>query len=99
MMEISIQAPRNKELRDSIIFDSKFQNTAKLVEDIPAPNFDCKELNSVSDDIQNAIQASEHIKNYVENLWLATEDPKKFDINIKEVEINTSLLQELVQEE
>ena len=88
MMEISIQAPRNKELRDSIIFDSKFQNTAKLVEDIPAPNFDCKELNSVSDDIQNAIQASEHIKNYVENLWLATEDPKKFDINIKEVDMD-----------
>ena len=88
MMEISIQAPKNKELRDSIIFDSKFQDTSKLVEDIPVPKFDCKELNALSNDIQNTIQASEHIKIYVENLWLATENPKKFNISIKEVDMD-----------
>jgi len=88
MMEISIQAPKEKKLRDSIIFDSKFQDTGKLVQDIPTPKFDCKELNKVSVAIQNNIQASSHIKEYVENLWLATENPKKFDIEIKEVDMN-----------
>ena len=92
MMEISIQAPKDKDLRDSIIFDSKFQNTAKLVKDIPAPKFDCKELNEVSEAIQSAIQASNHIKNYVENLWLATEDPKKFGINIKDVDMDDFII-------
>ena len=38
MMEISIQAPKDKGLRDSIIFDNKFQNTTKLVDEIPKPN-------------------------------------------------------------
>ena len=88
MMEISIQAPKDKELRDSIIFDTKFQNTYKLIEGIPSPKFDCKELNSISETIQNDIQAGEHIKNYVENLWLATENPKKFDIELKDVDMD-----------
>ena len=92
MMEISIQAPKDKELRDSIIFNSKFQNTAKLVGDIPTPKFDCKELNEVSEVIQDSIQASEHIKNYVENLWLATENPKKFGINIKDVDMDDFII-------
>ena len=92
MMEISIQAPKDKELRDSIIFDSKFQNTAKLVEDISVPKFDCKELNEVSEAIQAAVQASDHIKKYVENLWLATEDPNKFGINIKDVDMNDFII-------
>lgn len=87
MMEISIIPPIEKELRDSIIFDTKFQNTKKLVEDIPDPRFDCKELNAVSDSIQNNIQASTHIKKYVENLWLATESPRKFNIHIKDIDI------------
>ncbi len=88
MMEISIQAPEEKELRDAIIFNTQFQNTTKLVGDIPKPKFDCKELNAVCDAIQENIQASDHIKNYVENLWLATENPKKFKIDIKEVDID-----------
>ena len=88
MMEISIQIPRDKELRDSIIFDTKFQDTTKLVQGIPAPKFDCKELNILSDAIQKNIQASEQIKKYVENLWLATEEPKKFHINVKEVDMD-----------
>ena len=88
MMEISIQAPKEKEFRDAIIFDTKFQNTAKLISDIPKPKFDCKELNEVSNAIQDNVQASDHIKSYVENLWLATENPRKFDININEVDID-----------
>ena len=88
MMEISIQAPNDKELRDAIIFNTKFQNTSKLVDDIPKPKFDCKELNAVSEAIQDNIQASKYIKNYVENLWLATENPSKFNIKIKEVDID-----------
>jgi|TARA_B110000014_G_scaffold264279_1_gene264589 MoxR-like ATPase len=88
MMEISIQAPKDKGLRDSIIFDNKFQNTTKLVDEIPKPKFDCKELNEVSDTIQKNIQASDHIKNYVENLWLATENPKKFNIAIKDIDMD-----------
>jgi MoxR-like ATPase len=87
-MEISIEAPKDRVLRDSIIFDSRFQDTSKLVKDIPIANFDCKELNKISVAIQNEVQASNHIRDYVENLWLATEDPKKFNINIKEVDMD-----------
>ena len=92
MMEISIQAPKEKELRDAIIFDTKFQNTAKLIGEMPKPKFDCKELNEVSNAIQDNIQASDHIKSYVENLWLATENPSKFNINIKEVDIDDFII-------
>jgi MoxR-like ATPase len=88
MMEISIEAPKDKALRDSIIFDSRFQDTSKLVKDIPIAKFDCKELNKISVAIQNEVQASDHIRDYVENLWIATEDPKKFNIDIKEVDMD-----------
>ena len=88
MMEISVEAPKDNNLRDSIIFDNKFQDTRKLVQDIPKPKYDCKELNKVSDSIQNNIQASEHIKKYIENLWVATEEPSKFNIVLNEVDMN-----------
>ena len=88
MMEISIKSPKDKALRDSIIFDSRFQDTSKLVKDIPIAKFDCKELNKISVAIQNEVQASDHIRDYVENLWIATEDPKKFNIDIKEVDMD-----------
>ena len=68
-----------------MIVDSRI--LSKLVKDIPIANFDCKELNKISVAIQNEVQASDHIRDYVENLWLATEDPKKFNINIKEVDM------------
>jgi MoxR-like ATPase len=88
MMEISIETPKDKALRNSIIFNSRFQDTSKLVNEIPIANFECKELNKISIEIQNEVQASGHIKDYVENLWLATEDPKKFNINIKDVDMD-----------
>ena len=88
MMEVSIQPPTEKELRDSIIFDTKFQDTSKLIDAIPSPSFDCKELNAVSDVIQENIQLSEHIKNYIETLWQATENPKKFDIELEDIDMD-----------
>ena len=88
MMEVSIQSPTDKKLRDSIIFDTKFQDTSKLIDGIPSPPFDCKELNAVSNAIQENIQMSEHIKNYVEMLWQATESPKKFGVELEGVEID-----------
>ena len=52
MMEVSIQSPTDKVLRNSIIFDTKFQDTSMLIDNIPSPSFDCKELNEVSSAIQ-----------------------------------------------
>ena len=87
MMEVTIQSPKDKVLRDSIIFDTKFQDTSKLINDITSPSFDCNELNAVSNAIQENIEMSDHIKNYVENLWQATEGPKNFAVDVEGIDI------------
>ena len=87
MMEVTIQSPKDKVLRDSIIFDTKFQDTSKLINDITSPSFDCNELNAVSNAIQENIEMSDHIKNYVENLWQATEDPKTFTVDVEGIDV------------
>ena len=88
MMEVTIQSPKDKVLRDSIIFDTKFQDTSKLINDITSPSFDCNELNAVSNAIQENIQTSDHIKNYVENLWQATENPKGFAVDVEGIDMD-----------
>ena len=92
MMEVSIQSPTDKVLRDSIIFDTKFQDTSKLIDNIPSASFDCKELNEVSSEIQENIQTSDHIKNYVEFLWQATENPKKFAVDLEGIDMDDFLV-------
>ena len=42
----------------------------------------------MSDVIQENIQLSEHIKNYIETLWQATENPKKFDIELEDIDMD-----------
>jgi len=88
MMEVTIQSPKDKVLRDSIIFDTKFQDTSSLINDITSPSFNCNELNAVSNAIQENIQTSDHIKNYVENLWQATENPKGFAVDVEGIDMD-----------
>ena len=88
MMEVTIQSPKDKVLRDSIIFDTKFQDTSSLINDITSPSFNCNELNAVSNAIQENIQTSDHIKNYVENLWQATENPKSFAVDLEGIDMD-----------
>lgn len=88
MMEVSIQAPSEKRLRDSIIFDTKFQDTSQLIDNIPSPSFDCRELNSISNQIQEKIITNNHIKNYIEKLWQATENPSHFEIEIDGIDMD-----------
>ncbi|MDC6477413.1 MoxR family ATPase, partial [Methylophilaceae bacterium] len=63
-----------------------------LIDNIPSPSFDCKELNEVSSAIQENIQTSDHIKNYVESLWQATENPKKFAVDLEGIDMEDFLV-------
>ena len=38
--------------------------------------------------IQENIQTSDHIKNYVETLWQATENPRKFSVDVEGIDID-----------
>jgi len=88
MMEIPIDIPDDRELRKSLIFNTKFQNVEKLTSQVQSDILQYDHLNAFSDFLQDHIQSSEVIEDYALDLWEATQDPAKFGIRLDNVDVS-----------
>lgn len=88
MMEIPILVPKDNDIMESLIFDTRFHNVDKLVEQVSPNVLQFDALNSIASLIQEKIQASPTLRKYALNLWLATKNPESFGIHIDGVDIN-----------
>jgi MoxR-like ATPase len=88
MMEIPIMVPGDNAIMESLIFDTRFHNVDKLVDEVQPDILHFDKLNECAHLIQEKVQASPMLRQYALNLWLATKDPAKYDIKIDGVDIN-----------
>jgi MoxR-like ATPase len=87
MMEIPIEIPEDRQLRKSLVFDTRFQHTDRLTANVAADLLQFDQMNDFSDLLQNHIRSSEAIEDYVLDLWDATRDPAKFGIHLDSVDV------------
>ena len=88
MMEIPITVPADEDIMESLIFDTRFHNVDKLIDQVPADILHFDKLNSIAEILQEDVQASPALRRYALNLWLATKNPGQYGIQITGVDIN-----------
>ncbi|MDG2252294.1 MAG: MoxR family ATPase [Methylophilaceae bacterium] len=92
MMEIPIVIPEIDELMTSLVFDTKFHDADKLIEEAKPELFKFDKLNEVSENIQKNIDATEALKTYSLNLWKATKNPSLYDVKISGIDVERLII-------
>lgn len=88
MMEIPIEIPSDRELKKSLVFNTKFQHAEKLTQQVDSSILKFDQLNAFSDQLQNHIQSSDVLEEYTMDLWDATQHPEKFGVTMESVDIS-----------
>ncbi|OAJ71800.1 AAA family ATPase [Methylobacillus sp. MM3] len=86
MMEIPIVAPSERDIRRSLVFDTRYHDTDQLTEQVEPGLLAFDQLNVFGARLQQHIQASPVLENYAMDLWEATQTPARFGIKIDGVD-------------
>jgi len=92
MLELHIETPDDISLQKELMFDPRFYDVDSLIETIQPGVIPFREINDVSHQIQNQIQASETLQHYALELWQATRDPQSFGITLEDVDMDRLIL-------
>ncbi len=92
MMEIHIEIPDDRAIRESLIFNTKYQHAEKLTQQVESNILQYDQLNDFSDTLQEHIQASKVMRDYALDLWEATQDPTKFGVTMDSVDVSRLIL-------
>ena len=85
-MEISIDAPSERELQRDLMFNMRFQNTDELINSLPSSLVAYDELNNLATAVQNSIRAELPSQDYALNLWSALRNPAEISLEIEDVD-------------
>lgn len=88
MMEIPIEIPSDRDLRKSLMFDTRYQHAEELTQQVEPEILHFDQLNDFSRTIQSHIRASDAIKEYALDLWEATQHPEKFGVKMDSVDVH-----------
>jgi len=88
MMEIPILVPGDENILESLIFDTRFHNVDALVDQVEPDILQFNKLNELASTIQKTVQASDTLRRYALDLWLATKTPAQYGVKIEGVDIN-----------
>jgi MoxR-like ATPase len=92
MMEIPIAVPSDEDIMESLIFDTRYHNADRLVENVQPDVLHFDKLNSIAVALQDHVQASATLRKYALQLWLATKDPSSYGIKIDGVDLKRLVL-------
>jgi MoxR-like ATPase len=92
MMEIPIVVPKDHDIMESLVFDTRFHNVDKLVGGVPENILAYKELNSFAAQLQDSISASPALRKYALELWQATKSPMDYGVSVSGVDMNRLVL-------
>jgi MoxR-like ATPase len=87
MMEIAIDAPIDDKDLDELMFNPRFHDTDLLIRGIQANGIVYYELNNFAQLIQQTIQTSKKLQDYVLGLWKATKNPDHYGIRLTDVDM------------
>jgi MoxR-like ATPase len=92
MMEIAIAVPSDRDIMESLIFDTRYHNADKLVQNVQPDVLHFDKLNDIAVALQDHVQASPTLRKYALELWLATKSPAKYGVRIEGVDLNRLVL-------
>ncbi len=87
MMEIPIDIPADREMKKSLVFNTKFQNAEKLTQQVESGILQFDQLNVFSEKLQNHIKSSDVLEEYAMDLWDATQHPEKFGVKMESADV------------
>jgi MoxR-like ATPase len=92
LMEINMDAPEEGNLLEELMFNPRYHNVDKLVDEIPSGLLPYYQLNEIAGLVQQTVTASAALRRYALMLWQATYAPQNFGIRLPDVEM-TQLIQ------
>ncbi len=92
MMEIPIVVPDDAALMESLVFDTRYHNADKLVENVQPDVLHFDQLNRISTVLQDHVQATPRLRQYTLDLWRATKHPSQFGIKVHDIDVNRLIL-------
>ena len=81
VLDVSVSFPLKSAIVD--IKNNDEFDVDNLIKNVPDSVLPFKELNKISNLIQNSVEASESMKNYAVRLWTSLRDPSSLDIKIE----------------
>jgi MoxR-like ATPase len=87
-MEITMETPKDRDIRRALAFDPRFYDADALVRTVPEDVLDYRVLSDVARAIQAEIHASEALERYTLDLWNAVRDPVSVGIDIDGVDMS-----------
>jgi MoxR-like ATPase len=82
MMEITIDSPASDEDRRELMFNPRYHDTDRLMEELAPAMVNYQALNEVAEVIQRSVQASQALQNYALGLWRATAVPADYGVKL-----------------
>ncbi len=92
MMEIPIVVPKDDDIMQGLVFDTKYHMVDTLIDTVKPNILQFDQIQAASRLIQNSIDASETLKKYALNLWKATRNPTAYGIKVTNVDMNRLVL-------
>ncbi|MGA0610960.1 AAA family ATPase [Caldimonas sp. KR1-144] len=92
MMEIAIDPPADDAARRALVFDTRFHDVDRLVGSLPEALVPVEQLGDIAEAIQQGVQASTALQDYVLRLWHATVLPQDFGIDLGDVDTASVIL-------
>jgi MoxR-like ATPase len=86
-MEISIDAPSNRDLQRDLMFNQRFHNVDAIIHTLQPDLIPYTELNVVAELIQNSVRAELDLQNYAVNLWRALRNPAEAGVTFDDVDM------------
>ena len=92
MMEVTIDAPTEDADRRQLMFDPRFHDTDRLIEQLVPAMVNYQALNEVAEVIQRSVQASEALQTYALGLWRATAVPADYGVKVSGLDTSQLML-------
>lgn len=92
MMEVTIDAPASDADRRELMFNPRFHDTDRLLEQLASAMLNYQALNEVAEVIQRSVQASEALQGYALALWRATAEPAAYGVKLSGLDASQLML-------
>jgi MoxR-like ATPase len=92
MMEIPIVVPKDDDIMQGLVFDTKYHMVDTLIDTVKPDILQFDQVQSASRLIQNSITSTPTLEKYALNLWKATRDPVAYNIKATNVDMNRLVL-------
>ncbi|MDQ7978123.1 MoxR family ATPase [Paraburkholderia sp. SARCC-3016] len=92
MFELNMATPDDDDVRRALVFDPSFHDIDALVERVTPEVLPWRELNTMAAIIQASVQTSDAIERYALDIWRATESPRRYGIELEDVDIDNLIL-------